>query len=214
MTYQSKEHEKTCSCPICNNGIREEWQYGAFEVKDGIWRIIAAEEWLYFEQYFRSSDKKIPDFLKVEPNAMGQPVLAYGVIIPQNDADVENWNKELEKYKNFALGTLHVDTLYFSAYEEYEIFTENMVYGTHIPCALLLYTSLDLAVERQYGFGHTAFVLYKDMHILDNILNRDFVFCLGGLEPDFKAEVQRDFPKVWKEYINKDRMMNIAKRLF
>lgn len=204
------KHEETCSCPICNNGIREQLQYGAFEVKEGVRIIIDAEEFAHLDNYFRSADKKQPEYLRVEPEEENKPVLAYGVIIPQYNSGEKNWDEKLGKYKNFALGTLEDEKVYVSAYGDYELFTDDIVYNTHIPCALLLETTLDLSVEREYGFGYTAFVLYKDMPIFNNILNRDFLLCLGGMEKNFKPEDVQD----WKQYINKDELMNVAKRLF
>lgn len=154
--------------------------------------------------------EKQPAYLRVEPEEENKPVLAYGVIIPQYASNEKNWDEKLDQYKNFALGTLEDEKVYVSAYSDYELFTDDIVYNKHIPCALLLDTTLDLAVEREYGFGYTAFVLYKNIPILNNILNRDFLLCLGGMEKKFKAEDAQD----WKQYINKDELMNVAKRLF
>lgn len=207
---EMETHREDCSCPICNNGIREQLQYGALEIKDGVRIIIDAEEFVHLVKCIKNTGKKHPEYPKVEPEENGKPVLAYGVLIPQYKFKENDWFDELDKYKNFAFGTLEDEKLYVSAYSDFELFKNDAVYGSHIPCALLLETALDLTEEREFDFGHTAFVLYKDMPILNNILNRKFLFCFGGMEKNFNPEDAQ----TWRQYINKDELMNVAKRLF
>ena len=202
---------------MCSNNIREERQYGALEVKDGKFIIIDAEEFCYFDEYMQSlkvnkgkERPKQPAYVRTEPEEDKQPVLAYGVLIPQYDSDMNTWKKELEQYKNFAFGTLEEHQLYLSAYREFELFEENKVFDNHIPCALLFDTSLDLSKEKDYGFGYTSFLLYKDMEIFDNIFNRQFLFCLGDVENSFKSDDLEN----WTKYIDKNKLMDIANRLF
>ena len=205
-----KMHEENCQCPICNNGIREEIQYAALKIKDDVYVILDAMEIAHIEKVFENFNGKQPKYPCIEPEENSKPVLAYGVLIPQCDSKETEWKKRVDEYKNFALGTLDDEKVYVSAYSDYELFTDEVVYNNHIPCALLLYTTLDLSTECEYGFGHTAFVLYKNMEIIDNILNRKFLFCLGGVEDSFVIEDTEH----WKKYINKENLMSVAKRLF
>lgn len=202
-----------CSCPICNNGIREELQYGAMPVGDGKFVILDAEEIAHINEYQNSEEslKKVPpSYPRLTPEDDVAPVLAYGVIIPQSDTKTTDWNDELERRKEFGFGTLQDNRVFVSGYSDFVIYEDDKVYNTHIPCALLLYTSLDLSQERDYGFGYTSFLLFRDMDILSNILNRQYLFCLGGIEPSFDGKNL----DCWKEYINKDNLVNVAKRLF
>lgn len=206
----NKGHEKNCKCPICNNGIREELQYGALKIKDDVYVILDAMEMAHINKAFENSDRKQPEYPRMEPEENSKPVLAYGVLIPQCDSKEKNWEQRVDEHRNFAFGTLDDEKIYVSAYSDYELFTDELVYNNHIPCALLLDTALDLSKEREYGFGHTAFVLYKNMGIIDNIFNREFLFCLGGVEATFVKEDAEN----WKKYINKENLMSVAKRLF
>lgn len=208
-----KKHADECMCEICSNNIREERQFGALMVKEGVLKILDAEEIAHFNKYLDERDqgrKEQPTFVRVEPDDNKLPVLAYGVLIPQYGFDMDSWSKELDKYKNFAFGTLEEQQILLSAYRDFKLFEDNKIYVTHIPCALLLDTCLDLSVQKEYGFGYTSFLLYKGFEIFDNILNRDFMFCLGGMETKFNTYDLEH----WKDYIDVDEVMNVAKRLF
>lgn len=200
-----------CDCAICNNQIREERQYGALEVVSGKFRILDAEEVAHFRRW--NNTTPYPKYEKIEPDEQDNCILAYGVLIPQYDCTDEEKNKifsNMEKYKNYAFGTLMDNKVYISAYEDYVLYKDKIVYAEHVPCALLINSSLDLSKEQEYGFGHTLFLLYKDMEILDVILNRDFLFCLGEIEESYNPE----YAENWKSYIKQDKLMEIANRLF
>lgn len=206
-------HDNNCDCPICNNGIREEFQYGAMPVADGRFIILDVEELAHIEWYQNSEEysKRVPpSYKRFAPEDDANPVLAYGVIISQSDTKITDWNAELQKHKEFGFGTLQDNQVFVSGYSDFVIYEDEKVYNTHIPCALLLHTSLDLSQEREYGFGYTSFLLFRDMDILSNILNRQYLFCLGGIEQSFDS---KDLDR-WKDYINKESLTNVAKRLF
>lgn len=207
-----KKQKETCSCPICSNEVREERQYAAFKLKNGEFVIVDAEEVWHIDEFMKNRTEKTkqPDYPLIEPEDEDVLQLAYGVLIPQYDTETENWSKELDRFKNYAFATLEDRKVYLSAYSDYKIFPEMPVYNSHIPCALLLSTSLNLGEEKEFGFGYTLFLKYGNMEILDNIFNRDFVFCLGDIEETFQPD---DFSN-WTKYINKEKMMNVAKRLF
>lgn len=209
-------HKNSCNCPICNNGIREELQYAALEVADNVFRILDVEEVAHFDLYKDDDsfkEKIHAEFKKVEPDEEAACVLAYGVLIPQYDStEVEQYKiyKSLDKFKNYAFGTLRDEKVYLSVYEDYVLYKDEPVYNSHIPCALLITSSLDLSEQRDFGFGHTMFLLFKDIELFANILNRDFIFCIGDIEESYDTADAKN----WKKYIKKDKLMEIAKRLF
>lgn len=207
----SKQHKEGCGCEICQNNIRDERQYAAMKVGERF-VIMEAGEVALIDNFLetRCEGEKQPVFPCIEPEEGGKPVLAYGVLIPQYDSGEKNWTEELEKYKDYAFGTVIDEKLYLSAYREFELFEEQVLYGTHIPCALLMDTCIDLTQEREYGFGRTAFLIYQDMGILDNMLNREFLFCIGGIEEVFHGDDLSN----WTKYINTEKLMKTAKRLF
>ena len=91
-----------------------------------------------------------------------------------------------------------------------KLFEEEIIYQSYIPVALLLDTSMDFSKKKEFGFGHTTFLLYKDMMFLDNVINRDFLFCIGGIEklaPGIDKEN-------WSSCIKEERLFRIARRLF
>lgn len=208
-----KKHRKNCSCPICNNSIREERQYGVLPLHNGGNVIIDIEELSHLNEYMESlkgsKKTKSPEYTRVEPKEDNRLVLVYGVLIPQYDTDLDNWEQILSKYKEYAFVTLAEEKLFLSAYKDFKIFEEKRVYEYSIPCALLLDTSLDLSKKKEYGFGYTSFLRYKDLDIFTNILNRQFLFCLGEIETSFNDDLEN-----WKKYINKEKLINVAKRLF
>lgn len=205
----SNQHKK--NCVICRNNIREEMQYALKQVGKRSIIMDAAEVFMLNEWLDnRKEDEKQPAFPHVEPEENQKLVLAYGVLIPQYDSDIENWAEELNRWKEYAFGTLEDGKLKLSEYREFRLFEDQIIYKTHIPCALLMNTSLDLKKEREFGFGYTAFLVFGGWEIFDNILNRDFIFCLGGIEDSFNGEDLSN----WTRYINVEKMMDIAKRLF
>ena len=210
----SKKHEDGCTCPICNNVIREERQYAALQVKDDKFVILDVEEYVHFDKFMKNINNrerlKQPSYKLIEPEDDKALVLAYGALIPQYAFNLEDWNKELEKYKEFAFGTLENNSLYLSVYKDFQLIQENKIYNTHIPCALLLDTALNLSEKKEYGFGYTSFLIYQNMEIFDNIFNREFMFSLGDLESNFKA----DDIENWKNYIDKEKLISIAEHLF
>lgn len=210
MNYR-KNHQEGCNCKICNNEIREERQYAAMPIKGDQYITLDAKEYWHFDEFMenRSEKGRQPEYPKIYPDENKKPVLAYGVLIPQQGCEIKNWEEELVKYKEYGFGTLDDKRILISAYEEFELYPEEMVYNRHIPCALLLDTELDLTKERDYGFGHTAFLLYSNMEIFDNIFNRDFLFCLGGCEE--RCEPDREN---WRKFIDKKKLIQIAERLF
>ena len=206
-----KQNNENCRCSICNNEIREERQYAALKVGENF-VILDAEEVAHLNEFMenRKRKEKQPDYPKIEPEEEKEPLLAYGVLIPQYDSKIKDWNEELKKYIGYAFGTLDEKKLYLSSYREFKLFKDDIIYHNHIPCVLLLDTVIDLKTEKDYGFGYSAFLLYSNMEIFDNILNRDFIFCLGGIEESFRS----DDIENWTQYIDKEKLINISQRLF
>ena len=207
----SNHHEANCSCPICNNGIREEQQYAEMQLGER-WFFVDASEAVMLEDFLRNKDKgaEQPVLSKEEPDETKIPVLAYGVLMPQTESGIKNWTEEVSKWKNYFFGSVEDEKLKLSCYKDFKLFENHIVYGKNIPCALLLHTTLDLTKERGYGFGYTAFLIYRNLGILDNIINRDFLFCLSGIEENFDGENLEN----WQQQIDEEKLMEITRRLF
>lgn len=210
----SRDHEVNCNCPVCNNGIREERQYAVMKNK-GLGEkefILDACECSLWDAFINTDweERAQPVLTKIMPDETKAPILAYGVLIPQKHCEVTDWSKELCQWKDYAFGSIEEETLKFSCYKDFALFEDHILYGSHIPCALLLHTTLDLTKEREYGFGHTMFQIFSNYEILDNIINRKYLYCLGGIEESFDG----DDISNWEQYINRDKLMTVAKRLF
>lgn len=205
------KHNNNCNCPVCNNQIRDERQFAALQASDGGYITLDVEEWVHISDYQCSDNfPKVPNYTKIIPDDDVLPVIAYGVIIPQYNTKIKDWKRELFEQRNHAYCTLLNNQVFVSGYSDFVIFESDKVYNSHIPIALLYYTSLDLSEKRDYGFGYTSFLRYKDMDILTNIINRQYLFCLGGLESSFN---HKDIEN-WKNYINKNDLLTVAERLF
>lgn len=205
-------HNTDCTCPICNSTIREERQYAAMRVSDDAYVIIDAVEHSHMYEYISSDKKacdKLPKYDCVMPKDDSKKVLAYGVLLPQYGSVIDNWQQELDIYKNYALAALEDDKLYMSAYSDYKLYPDDAVYNFHIPIALLLDPSIDFHKELDFGFGHTCFVKYSNLNIFDNILSRPFLFCLGGIEENFDGDEVN-----WQKCVDRDKLVEIARRLF
>ena len=188
----------------------DKFQYAAVELRENFRCIMDAVEYGHFERWMNTEEETEPEYEQLEPDQYGTPCIAYGVLIPQYDIEIQDWNKTLDNLEGFTFGTLLENNLYLSEYIDYRIREDLKADARYIPVALLLKTSLDLSKERSYGFGYTVFPLYKDMGILTNIMNRDFLFCLGGIESDFKIT---DVLK-WQDKINEETLKTMATRLY
>ena len=207
------------SIQLNENALRpdgEEMQYACMHVGNGTYCILDVNEALLLEEYLADRDAgkgdAQPVLPRIEPQEDATPVLAYGVLIPQYNSSEKDWKTMLEEYKNCVLGTVEVEDkkqILLSEYDDFKLFEEETLYGNNIPCALLLKTALDLSKEREYGFGYTATLIYGDCELLDGILNRPFLFCLGGVEDGFDG---KDLSH-WENYINEETLMAVAKRL-
>lgn len=209
-----EKHDELCNCPICNNGIREEHQYACLALKSGDFRIDA-DEYTLLANYWENEDESYTHFPVLEPDETKTPILAYGVLMPAYISKVSNWTEEMAKWKNFFMCTVEDDKVWGSVYTDIEVFEENLVYNENIPCAMLLHTTLDLSEPREFGFGHTTFLRYKDAttkedtDLLENILNRPFLLCIAEKEDKFDGNVEN-----WKQQIDKRKLLQIARRLF
>lgn len=208
------KHGDTCYCPICNNGIREEHQYACLQLKSGPVRIDAYEASL-LSDYCDNDDESYAQFPVFEPDENKTPVLAYGVLMPAYNSKVSNWTEEIAKWKDFAMCTVEDEKVLGSVYVDIEVYEDALVYNQNIPCAMLLHTTCALSEPREFGFGHTTFLRYKDattkecIDLLDNILNRPFLLCIAENDPSFDGNVE-----CWKQQINREKLMEISKRLF
>lgn len=211
--YVDDVFDNKSNCPICNNGIREEHQFALMQLGEpGSYAILDIEEAVLIDSFLRDEPETCeqPVFPYVEAESSKPPVLVYGVLIPQEGWNPDSWTDELNQMKDYSLGTVHCGQLLLSSFRDFRLYEDRAVYGNHIPCALLMDTVLDLSTERPYGFGHTAFPLYQGLQILDNILNREYLFCLGGMEENFVADGATE----WMRYIDETKLMQIALRLF
>ena len=97
-----KQNNENCRCSICNNEIREERQYAALKVGENF-VILDAEEVAHLNEFMenRKRKEKQPDYPKIEPEEEKEPLLAYGVLIPQYDSKIKDWNEELKKYIDY-----------------------------------------------------------------------------------------------------------------
>lgn len=208
MGMRKIKKKKRCNCSICNNDIREEMQYAALKLgKDYI--IFDVEEYEHFDEWMETrKDKQQPTYEEIEPeNEKLQ--LVYGVIIPAFESNIEVCQEEMEKYKNYKLVSLKEKKLYISGYEDIKVFEDMKLYGNHIPCAILLNTSLELEKKRDYGFGYTMFLKFQDFEIFDNILNRQFLFCIRDIEETYASQ-END----WEKFIDKKKLETVARELF
>lgn len=206
------KHKVNCNCPICNNSIREERQYGALEVKDGVYVTFDAEEFSIFDQWMRNKKNgdKQPSFEEIVPTEDAPLQLVYGVLMLADKTDDESYIGKVKEYKNYAFISLADEKIYYSGYEDIELFAEKEVYNGFIPCAMLLRTSIDLEKKLDFGFGHTLFLKHSNQEIFDNILCRKFLFCIRDTEKNFVPEDA----ECWRKYINMDHMLENAKYLF
>lgn len=204
------KHGKACNCPLCSNGIRKERQYAGLQLKSGPVRIDAYEASLLSD--CGDSYKQFP---VLAPDETKTPVLAYGVLMPAYNSKVSNWAEEMDRWKDFLMCTVEDDKVLGSVYVDIEVYEDALVYNQNIPCAMLLHTTCDLTEPREFGFGHTTFLRYKDfdtkedVDLLENILNRPFVLCIAENDPHFDGNVEG-----WKQQIDKEKLMEISKRLF
>lgn len=206
------DHKENCNCSICNNSIREERQYGALEMRDGTYVTFDAEEWWHFDNWMsnRKKGEKQPEYEEVKPNEDTPLQLVYGVLMHGDKMETEDYVERVKEFKNYALLSLEAEKIYYSGYKDIQVFKGKEVYSCSIPCAMLLHTSLDLEKKLEFGFGHTLFLKHVNQAIFDNILHREFLFCIRDIERNFNSEDEEH----WKDYINMDNMLETAKYLF
>ena len=199
-------------CLICNNSIREERQYGALELNDNKYVIFDAQEFAYFDEWMKDKvkSKKQPNYKEIVPDENMLVQLVYGVLVVSGEEKEEKLIEKMGEFKNYALISLEHERIYYSSYNDIEIFRGKEIYPGFIPCAMLLHTSLDLKKKLEYGFGHTLFLKYKEMDIFDNILNREFLLCVRDIEKEFNPKDEKN----WKKYIRIENMLRTAKYLF
>ena len=206
------EHKNNCMCERCRQG-KEERQFAVwrptFDGKE-VDILVDCEE---ISHIFRFIDKEIAleDIKVVDTADDKEPVLAYGILMICNgiEMSVDEAEETLNNRKNYAFACLEEMKECLSSYEDIAVFKEDVVYEDSIPIACLLKTDLDVANGKQYGFGYTMFIRYSDMDILSNIMNRNYLLCLRGVEESFDINDKDN----WKDYINKDRLIKIAKEL-
>lgn len=191
--------KKKCNCPICNSGI-EERQY-AYMKMDNQFVLIDATELAHIEEFFENKKKMYPE-IEVDDNK--ELKLVYGVIIPQAGQETKSIIPTIEGFKNYAFACLVDGKCYLSAYEDIMLYPyfENTSYG-HIPFAGLFRT--DLQVDNDKQFAYTLYLRYENMSVLDNVFCRDFVIAVKR-----KEEVDININH-WKEQINLDKLMTVAK---
>lgn len=212
------EHKNTndCTCERClqiSMQGKEEMQFARWVTKDrngnDLPILVDCEEISHIYNYL-DKEIKIEDIKTEEVDDNKTPVLAYGILLSCNDdMGIEQIEDKLIQYKGYGYACLDDMTEYISSYDDIAVFKDDVVYG-NIPIACLLRTDLDVANGKMYGFGFTNFLRYHNMDILSNIMNRDYLLCIRGVEESYN-DSDRDN---WKDHINKSTLMEIAKDIF
>lgn len=194
--------KEQCECEICKSGL-EKRQYAHMELKDYKF-IIDAREYYYLDQFFMHRSE-IKDISEVDDNK--NLIMVYGAIYPQVGADINKIKEDVEKKKNYGFGCIEDDKCYISSYEDIFILAdeENQVHGS-VPCACLLRT--DLEFDDTMEFGHTLFLKYSNLDILTNVIQRDFIISVKRIEHKYNENI-----KEWKELIDRDKLIEIAKNI-
>ena len=204
-------HEEKCNCPVCNNEIREERQFASLQISEDKNVLFDVEEFAYFDKWMSTKEKKQqPEYENIHPDEEASAQLVYAVLMPANENNKKDLCVEIKKCKNYAMCTLEDEKLYVSGYADIEVFKGKEVYSRCIPCALLLYTSLDLKKKKEYGFGYTMFLKHSNQKIFDNLLCREFVIVVRDIEETYNPEDEEH----WKDYINEKNMLKMAREIF
>ena len=156
----------------------------------------------------KKGDKQ-PSFEEIKPTEDNPPQLVYGVLMSSNKTEAVSTEK-VKEFKNYAFISLEGEKIYYSGYEDIEVFAGKEIYNGSIPCAMLLHTSIDLEKKLDFGFGHTLFLKHSNQEIFDNIMCREFLFCIRDTEKNFVPEDA----ECWRKYINIDHMLENTKYLF
>lgn len=224
VSYGANEIKEECHCELCNS-MRAERQFALSDWEDKyiLWDVDEAIEfntWAFDTRLdtdtvegIMGEAKRIPvDFPIVKLNEESEYLLVYGVVIPNPLADCD-LAKEAENYKGFGHFTLLDGKIYESVYSDIWLSHDKVHSGKDIPCAVLLQTSLDLKKKRDYGFGYTMTVRYKDekgfMDIFSNIMNRSFALCVKDV-----VKVFPEYTDDWKKYIDEAVCVEIAREIF
>lgn len=198
-----------CNCPICNLNIKEERQFASMQLKEETSILIDVEEYEHIYNWIQSEAKEIPHYERIEAEENIEPVLAYGILIPQigSEKELGEWNMIAEKYVNYAFLTLEQGKEYISSYEDIVLLYDMPVYHNHIPCAMILQTPIN-NFDKELDFGYTMSLCYSNLNIFDNIINRKFLFCIKETK-SLTVEERKE----WKNHIKQERMIQIAKEL-
>lgn len=207
-----KKHTHTHNCSICSAtaSSREERQYAAWEIFNRTC-IIDAEEYSHFDSWFSSGSSKIPSYPLFDDIDDSCPErLVYGVIIPQYGSDEADIDLFMKSHTNYGFFTLMDNNIYMSVYYDFRIYKDHIVNGGHIPCALLIRSSIDSITPLEFGFGHTASPYYSNLNVFDSIIRRPLLFCLVDTEEKFNPSES----ETWTNFIDTDRLFTIAKGVY
>ena len=202
----------------CPHEDREAIQYAILRSKSGSMHILDATEDCFMDDYFerKKKDPNTPQatFTAVSPADESLYAIVYGVLFPQCQAEITDWEAELKKYVNVVHTTVSKEENkeYWSAYADFRLFPEHRVPGyPTIPCALLLNTVFDFDQKQEFDFGYTTFIRYNNLEYLDNVLDRDYLFSLQGVEKSYE---NLPFSENWTKYINIERIKKAAVQFF
>lgn len=68
----------------------------------------------------------------------------------------------------------------------------------------------DIMEHKRYGFGYTMFLRYSNMEIFDNILNRDYFYCIRDVEKQIVLEEEA----IWENLINEEHLFEQRRNCF
>lgn len=218
-------NKKECMCEICRNAemYREERQFASMVMGD--YRMtMDAEEIGVIDELIKNAKIECKDsqtkkgsngypFPLIELQDHIKPIIAYGVLLQgkskrNRSVNMDNLVSTAMNHKNYRYITLECDQIYESVYEDVMFFPENRILGNSIPFAMLLYSTLDVK-PAEFRFGHTMTIYYDNLDLIENILNREFLLVVRDREHTFNGDAEH-----WKEYINKDVMLENARQIY
>ena len=95
-------------------------QYSIVQLGEDASVLLDKEETAHLEKYQKRFHKTRvePEFREVEPKEDNPLQLVYGVLIPQIESKVENWEEEIRTYKEYAHGTMIGKSIYMSCFND------------------------------------------------------------------------------------------------
>lgn len=137
-----------------------------------------------------------------EADETAEPILAYGVLIPQKNRSLASLLKDLrerEAYREYAFACMESpESCKISNYTDIKLFPEWRK-GEQLPAACLLHT--ELSFDPMPKDGYALFLRYGNITLEKNLQVRDFVFRILGREALYLGEEES-----WKDCIYENKM--------